>query len=147
MDGFMDKINLLYLSAAFFYQLAYLLAALLHQLAYLPAALLHQLAYLPTALFYELAYTKMEEMFRRADDFVHRENVKVYRNVQAATTEELEKQTQAVISGQQELERKNKKLYTIGILTLITSIANLPLFLLYPLLPLPPHAILQCILP
>ncbi len=75
--------------------------------------------------------TKMEEMFRRADDFVHRENVKVYRNVQAATTEELEKQTQAVISGQQELERKNKKLYTIGILTLITSIANLGLLIAY----------------
>lgn len=74
---------------------------------------------------------KMEEMFRQADDFVHRENVKVYRNVQAATAEELGKQTQTVISGQQEIAGKNKKLYVISILALITSIANLGLLIAY----------------
>lgn len=68
---------------------------------------------------------KVEEQFRQSDDFVHKENVKVYRNVQAATAEELEKQTQAVISSQQELAGKNKGLYTVGIWTLIISIVNL----------------------
>ena len=69
--------------------------------------------------------TKMEEQFRQSDDFVHKENVKVYRNVQAATAEELEKQTQAVISNQQELAGKNKGLYTVAIWTLVVSLVNL----------------------
>ena len=72
---------------------------------------------------------KMEEMFRQADDFVHRENVKVYRNVQAATTEELEKQTQAVISSQQELAGKSKSLYAAGFLTFIASVVNMGLLI------------------
>lgn len=36
----------------------------------------------------------LEERIARSEEFVHRENVKVYRNVQAAFTEELEKQSQ-----------------------------------------------------
>lgn len=36
----------------------------------------------------------LEERFTQSEEFVHRENVKVYRNVQAAFTEELEKQGQ-----------------------------------------------------
>lgn len=74
---------------------------------------------------------KMEELFQRMDDFVHRENVKVYRNVQAATTEELEKQTQAVISSQRELAGKNKGLYIVSILTFIAAIANLGMLIAY----------------
>lgn len=38
----------------------------------------------------------LEERFTQSEEFVHRENVKVYRNVQAAFTEELEKQGQTV---------------------------------------------------
>lgn len=42
----------------------------------------------------ELAAVKalLEERFSQSEDFVHKENVKVYRNVQAAFTEELTKQ-------------------------------------------------------
>lgn len=36
----------------------------------------------------------LEERFSRSEDFMHKENVKVYRNVQAAFTEELTKQTE-----------------------------------------------------
>lgn len=36
----------------------------------------------------------LQEKFQQADDFVHKENVKVYRNVQAAMTEELRKYTE-----------------------------------------------------
>ena len=36
----------------------------------------------------------LEERLTQSEEFVHRENVKVYRNVQAAFTEELEKQSQ-----------------------------------------------------
>lgn len=44
----------------------------------------------------ELAGIKalLEERFSHAEDFMHKENVKVYRNVQAAFTEELTKQTE-----------------------------------------------------
>lgn len=37
----------------------------------------------------------LEERFAQSEEFVHKENVKVYRNVQAAFTEELDKQAQA----------------------------------------------------
>lgn len=37
----------------------------------------------------------LEERLTQSEEFVHKENVKVYRNVQAAFTEELEKQNQA----------------------------------------------------
>lgn len=42
----------------------------------------------------ELAAVKalLEERFTQSEDFMHKENVKVYRNVQAAFTEELAKQ-------------------------------------------------------
>lgn len=36
----------------------------------------------------------MDERFKQSDDFLHRENVKVYRNVQAAMVDELHKQTE-----------------------------------------------------
>ncbi len=37
----------------------------------------------------------LEERLTQSEEFVHKENVKVYRNVQAAFTEELEKQNQS----------------------------------------------------
>ncbi|MCM1266930.1 MAG: hypothetical protein NC302_03420 [Bacteroidales bacterium] len=44
----------------------------------------------------ELAAVKalLEERFSQSEDLMHKENVKVYRNVQAAFTEELAKQTE-----------------------------------------------------
>lgn len=44
----------------------------------------------------ELAAVKalLEERISQSEDFMHKENVKVYRNVQAAFTEELTKQTE-----------------------------------------------------
>lgn len=46
----------------------------------------------------ELAAVKalLEERISQSEDFMHKENVKVYRNVQAAFTEELTKQTEQV---------------------------------------------------
>ena len=36
----------------------------------------------------------LETRFQQSDDFIHKENVRVYRNVQAAFVEELNKQTE-----------------------------------------------------
>ncbi len=41
----------------------------------------------------------LEEKFQHADDFVHKENVKVYRNVQAVVTEELRKYAESSKTG------------------------------------------------
>ncbi len=72
---------------------------------------------------------RLEELFRQSDDFVHRENVKVYRNVQAATTEELGKQIEAVLGGQQALAGKEKGMHAVSILTLIVAIVNLAMLI------------------
>lgn len=68
---------------------------------------------------------KMEEMFRQSDDFAHTENVKVYRNVQAALVEELEKQTQELMSSQQQLASKNKLAFVMNVVTLAAVVGNL----------------------
>lgn len=68
---------------------------------------------------------KLEELFKQSDEYVHKENVKVYRNVQAVVVEELEKQTQAILSSQQQIASKNKAVFIISILTLIGVLGNL----------------------
>lgn len=77
---------------------------------------------------------KLLELFNNADEFVHKENVKVYRNVQAAVVEELEKQTQSLLSGREELlagrnaeERRNKKALIVNIITLAAAAVNIAL--------------------
>lgn len=79
---------------------------------------------------------KLQELFSNSDEFVHKENVKVYRNVQAAVVEELEKQTQALLSARDELvenisaqENRNKKAFIINIITLTAVAVNLGLLI------------------
>lgn len=48
----------------------------------------------------------MEELLDKTSDLVHKENVKVYRNVQAAVKSELESQTISLIAAQRETEEK-----------------------------------------
>lgn len=71
----------------------------------------------------------MEEMFRRSDDFVHKENVKVYRNVQAVVIEENEKQISKVRSSMEGMANKlcgsSRRLNVISILILIAVLLNL----------------------
>ena len=73
----------------------------------------------------ELALIKelMEEKFKQSDDFLHRENVKVYRNVQAAVADELNKQTEVLQSEIQIESEKNKN--GIGKATLVISIITM----------------------
>lgn len=62
---------------------------------------------------------QMEEAFGQSDDFFHKESVKVYRNVQASMTEELEKQTDVLLTAQREGVKKHKALLPISIITLL----------------------------
>lgn len=60
----------------------------------------------------------IEELIKSSNDFVHKENVKVYRNVQAVVTDELQTQTQ-------HLESENKKLATKINLAMIFAVLSL----------------------
>lgn len=66
----------------------------------------------------------MEEKFKQSDDFLHRENVKVYRNVQAAVAEELSKQTEELKKSQIE-NRGSRAVLPISVLILIGVIADI----------------------
>ena len=67
---------------------------------------------------------KLEELFRNLEDFLHTDNVKVYRNVQASVVEELEKQTTELKETVERTASRNKVLLPFVIITMIISIAN-----------------------
>ena len=71
----------------------------------------------------------VEEKFRQSDDFLHKENVKVYRNVQAAVVEELNKQTDELKKSQKE-NRGSKAVLPISILILLAVLADIAINLL-----------------
>lgn len=68
---------------------------------------------------------KLEELFKNLEDFLHTDNVKVYRNVQAAVTEELEKQTTELKETLDKSVRGIKVVIPFSIITMILAIANL----------------------
>ena len=65
----------------------------------------------------------LREMQKQTDDFNHKENVKVYRNVQAVVVEEVKKQTE-------ELKKSEKGTRILLIFTLAAAFANVVLFIL-----------------
>lgn len=68
---------------------------------------------------------KLEESFKSLEDFLHTDNVKVYRNVQAAMIEELEKQTVQIREEQERNAKNTRLLLPFVIITMIFSLANL----------------------
>lgn len=71
--------------------------------------------------------TKIEERFKNMEDFLHIDNVKVYRNVQAAMMEELGKQETSLKEEQDKLARSSKMLLPFVVASMIMTIANLAL--------------------
>ena len=67
----------------------------------------------------------LDEKLDGSDENVHKECVKVYRNVQAAMIEELEKQTAELKEGQEKAASSSKVLLPFMIVTMIVSVANL----------------------
>ena len=72
----------------------------------------------------------LEEMFRQSDDFVHKENVKVYRNVQAVVVDELKNQTEGLTKHNQELYTKMKSTKAMVIIAIILGFVNIALTVL-----------------
>ena len=65
-----------------------------------------------------------DEAFKSLEDFLHTDNVKVYRNVQAAVIEELEKQTNELKEVQEKTTRGSKVLLPFVIISMILTLAN-----------------------
>ncbi len=87
----------------------------------------------------------LEERFKDSDDFVHKENVKVYRNVQAVVVDELKKYAQSARSGNEEignaigmlelniekkLSRRINAVMAVSVLSLIASASSAILYIL-----------------
>lgn len=70
------------------------------------------------------ALRRTEELFKKSEEYVHSEDVKVYRNVQAIVVEESEKQADIVARGQRENGKKNRALIVVGVISLIGILAN-----------------------
>lgn len=64
---------------------------------------------------------KTEELFKSLEDYLHTDNVKVYRNVQASMIEELGKQTEEIKEGQEKLGQGSRKLMPFVIGALVFS--------------------------
>jgi hypothetical protein len=67
---------------------------------------------------------KQDEAFKSLEDFLHTDNVKVYRNVQAAMIEELEKQTNELKETQEKFTKSSRVLLPFVIITMVLSLAN-----------------------
>lgn len=71
----------------------------------------------------------LEEQFNQSNDFLHKENVKVYRNVQAAVVEELNKQTEELKQSQIQ-NRGSRAVLPVCILILLGLAADIVIQLL-----------------
>ena len=69
---------------------------------------------------------EMKECFEKADDFLHKENVKVYRNVQAVVVDEVGNKAQEIIKASEEAASKaSKPVLVFAVLGFIVAAAGL----------------------
>ena len=67
----------------------------------------------------------LENKFQKSDDFVHKENVKVYRNVQAVVVDEIKRCVEQAQNDQNELKKElNAKLNKVMIFSVISMLAS-----------------------
>ena len=76
----------------------------------------------------------LENKFQKSDDFVHKENVKVYRNVQAVVVDEIKRSVENAQSEQsalkKELNAKLNKVLVISVFSMLASAASVVLWAL-----------------
>lgn len=71
--------------------------------------------------------TYLEGLFEKADDSLHKENIKVYRNVQAVINDGLKEQTDALTKEIEASKSKNTFFKVMSILILIAVLADIAL--------------------
>ncbi len=69
--------------------------------------------------------SRTQELFARSEDFVHKENVKVYRNVQAVIVEELKKQTDTLCQENDRLASRMNVVMAFSLITMLLAVASL----------------------
>ncbi|MDE7030153.1 MAG: hypothetical protein K2P63_09275 [Lachnospiraceae bacterium] len=76
----------------------------------------------------------LENKFQKSDDFVHKENVKVYRNVQAVVVDEIRRCVENTQNDKNELKKelgaKLNKVMIVSVLSLVASTASIVLWAL-----------------
>ncbi len=84
----------------------------------------------------------LENKFQKSDDFVHKENVKVYRNVQAVVVDEIKRSTQSAQEERmklkseladelrRELNKKLNKVMVFGVISVAVSAVSVALWVL-----------------
>lgn len=75
--------------------------------------------------------TSLEERMKQSDEFVHKENVKVYRNVQAVVVDELKKQTETLLLENQKLGSKLNTVTILSIFAILFSAAGIVLQIIF----------------
>lgn len=73
----------------------------------------------------------LEDKFQRSDDFVHKENVKVYRNVQAVVVDELKRYTESAQNDKNRLDKRLNLVMTFSIVSMIVSTVSVILWALF----------------
>ncbi len=69
--------------------------------------------------------SRTQELFARSEDFVHKENVKVYRNIQAVIVEELKKQTDTLCQENARLASRMNVVMAFSLITMLLAVASL----------------------
>ena len=73
----------------------------------------------------------LEDKFQRADECVHKENEKVYRNVQAVVVDELKRYTESAQNDKNRLDKRLNLVMTFSIVSMIVSTAGVILWALF----------------
>ena len=72
----------------------------------------------------------LEERFKQNEEFMHKESVKVYRNVQAILNEKSEKQNDSNDLNRKTIEQKVSRVHGVAVFSLIVGIINLAVIIL-----------------
>ena len=72
----------------------------------------------------------LDQKFQQSDDFVHKENVKVYRNVQAVVVDELKTLTEGMHEGNGQIMSIVNRVMIFRIISTLASLASLILWVL-----------------
>ena len=79
---------------------------------------------------YGISSELLEKKFANSDDFVHKENVKVYRNVQAVVVDETKRQAEEAQTQYQKLDKKVNRVMIFSILSMAASIISILLMII-----------------
>ena len=79
----------------------------------------------------EMNQKEIADWFKQADDFLHKENVKVYRNVQAVVVDEVAAKAENIMKSQEEAVKKSRKpVLVFAVLGFLAAAASLTIQIL-----------------